>query len=808
MLASTALTLAAAVLAFPAQAQGPAAPAIPAPAGVATLPDFDIPAQPLQDALIGFSRQSGLQIVAADTLVRGRQSTAVLGRLTPSQALERLLMGTGLSGQFTDPKTVTLLPAMSNAGDMTLPEVNVQATAWHAWQPISGYVAPLTTTGTKTDTPLIEAPQSVGVVTRDQIDDQGARTVAQALRYTAGVLPEVRPSARYDTVYVRGFGGQGTNAAYVGFLDGLRQQRGVSYAIPNVDPWLLERIEVLRGPASVLYGQTGAGGLVNLVSRRPTEMPTHEVRVDVGNDGYAQGAFDFGGPLTGDGDFLYRLTGVGQMSDTQYDFSKERRLAIAPAVTWKPDQDTTLTLLANYQYDPDGGFYNFVPATGTVTANPYGTLPSGFFAGDPNWNRYQRRAGSIGYQFERRIDDVWTVRQNFRYQHISSEFRAVSGRAVAANQRTLTRIATQSIEEANTVALDNQVQASFATGPLFHTVLTGLDWSYSSASRKLGSVTAPSLDLFAPVYNVRIPVIPLATTLQDQDQLGGYLQDQMAFGRWRLNIGVRLDRATTETVTVATGARTTQTDNAVTWRTGLLYLFDNGLAPYVSYATSFLPNSGTYSPARGGGAFKPTTGELFETGVKFQPAGYNSFVQAALFQITQQNVLTTDPLNSSYSTQTGEIRSRGFELEGRASLTDSLDLIGTYAYTDARITRSTVAGVSGNQAPSVPEHMASAWADYSFREGRLAGFGIGAGIRYIGSAPGDEANSFRVPGFALFDAAIRYDLGALHDKLKGTQLALNASNLFDKEYISSCSTATTCFFGNRRTVIGSLSYRW
>ncbi|MCQ4158978.1 TonB-dependent siderophore receptor [Roseomonas sp. GC11] len=695
-----------------------------------------------------------------------------------------------------------------DAAATELPEVQVQGTAWKAWQPIRGYVAPLTTTGTKTDTPLIEAPQSLGVVTRDQMDDQGATTVSQALRYTAGVQGEVRPGVRYDSVYVRGFGGQGTDAAYVNYLDGLRQQRGISYAVPNVDPWLLERIEVLRGPASVLYGQSGSGGIVNLVSRRPTEETIHEVRLEAGSHGLAQTAFDLGGKVTEDGTFLYRLSGIARTAGSQVDYNDEQRIAIAPALTWRPDKETTLTILANYQYDPDSGFYGFVPASGTVLANRNGQLHSNFFSGDPNWNHFERRQASIGYQFERQLDDVWTFRQNFRYQHIDSEFRGISIRSISADGRTLARAAALSIEHVDSFALDNQAQAVFRTGGLEHVVLGGLDYSRASAKRRLGQANVSSLSMFSPAYGITVPTINAALTTQIQDQLGTYLQDQMAYGRWHFTLGIRQDFASSETVTRSSGTHTSQFDTATTWRAGALYRFDNGLAPYASYATSFLPNSGTYSPARGGTPFDPTTGQMYEVGVKFQPDGYDSFIQLAGFQITQQNVLTTDPNNTSYSIETGEIRSRGIELEGRATISRNLDLIGTYTYTNAVITSSAVAGVTGNQAPVVPKHMASAWANYRFREGALAGLGVGGGVRYLGTSMGDQANSFHVPAATLYDASIRYDLSRFGGPLEGVEATLNVTNLFDKEYVSSCSSTTACFFGLRRMVLGGIRYTW
>ncbi|WP_245185458.1 TonB-dependent siderophore receptor [Falsiroseomonas frigidaquae] len=729
-----------------------------------------------------------------------------------SVLLPGLLAGPVAFAQTVLPGAETAAPA----GEvLQLPSVEVQATAWRAWEPVPGYVARVTTTGSKTDTPLIEAPQSIGVVTRDQIDDQGAASVAQALRYTAGVLPEVRPSARYDSVFVRGFGGQGTAAAFVNYLDGLRQGRGGAFGVPNTDPWLLERIEVLRGPASVLYGQTGAGGLVNLVSRRPTATPVNEVRLEAGTDALLQTAFDFGGPATEDGRFQYRLTGIARTAENQVDHVGEQRIAIAPSLTWRPGDNTTLTFLASYQNDPEGGFYNFVPATGTVLANPNGRIGRNFFGGDPSYDVFNRTQASIGYQFEHRVDDTWTLRQNFRYAHIDAEVKVLSIRSIA-NQRTGTRLASFVSDHSNAYALDNQAQATFRTGALRHTALFGVDWFRNSARTRQGSSTAVStIDLFDPVYFTANPQINTGLnglTNQELDQLGFYAQDQMALGRWRFNLGVRFDSARIGTTThQASGANATQLsqlDQEVTWRAGALYLFDNGLAPYASYSTSFLPNTGTAAPQRGGGTFDPTTGEQYEVGVKFQPPGMDSFVQLAGFHIRQQNVLTADTVYATYSTPTGEIRSQGIELEGRASLDDNLDLIGTYAYIDAEITRSTTAGVTGNRVPQVPNHIASGWANYRFTEGPLRGLGLGGGVRYIGSTYGNDTNTFEVDDVTLFDAAIRYDLGARFERARGVELSLNAANIADKEYIASCNSVTNCYFGNGRTVLAGLRMRW
>ncbi|WBV45291.1 TonB-dependent siderophore receptor [Pseudoroseomonas cervicalis] len=735
--------------------------------------------------------------------------------MIPTFPLRSLLLASAALSVLGLPAAAQTSPAAEAAEGVVLPNLDVQATAWRAWEHTPGYVAPVTTTGSKTDTPLIEAPQSVGVVTRDQIDDQAPLSVSQALRYTAGVLPEVRPSARYDSVFVRGFGGQGTGAAFVNFLDGLRQGRGLYFGVPATDPWLLERIEVLRGPASVLYGQTGVGGLVNLVSRRPSADHINEVRLEAGSNALMQTAFDLGGKLTEDGRYTYRLTGIARTANTQYDHAEEERIAIAPAITWRPDDSTTLTVLASYQNDPRGGFYNFVPATGSALPNRNGRLPRSFFGGDPAFDKYTREQAAIGYQLEHRLDDVWTLRQNFRYSHIDAEVNVISIRSVAADGRTATRSATFVSDHANAFALDNQAQASFSTGALHHTALFGIDWQRTSARGRQGLGSAPTLDIFAPVYQQYVPAIwtdASGITNQNLDQLGFYAQDQVALGRWRFNVGLRYDRASIGTTTHQSSgadlASTSQHDDELTWRVGALYLFDNGLAPYASYSTSFLPNTGLQAPQRGAGTFDPTTGEQYEVGVKFQPPGMNSFVQLAAFHITQQNVLTRDPVYTTYSVTQGEIRSRGIELEGRASLSNNLDLLGAYSYIDAEITKSNNPGVAGSRVPQVPNHIASGWANYRFLEGPLRGLSIGGGARYLSATYGNDTNTFKVGSATLFDAALRYDLGARFERAEGVELAVNASNIADKDYVASCSSASACYYGTGRMILGSVRARW
>lgn len=684
----------------------------------------------------------------------------------------------------------------------------IEVQSERAGGPVNGYVARRSDTATKTDTPLIETPQSVSVITRDQIEDQGATTVSQALRYSASVLGETRLSSggRYDSVFIRGFGGGGSGAGFVNYLDGLRLQRGINYLVPAYEAWGLERIEVLRGPSSVIFGQVKPGGIVNLVSKRPKDEPHGEIQFRAGTFSRSELAFDIGGPVDPAKTWLYRVVGLGRAADTQVDSTRDERIFIAPSLTYRPNAATSFTLLTAFQRDPETGFYGFVPAVGTVLPSRAGKIRSEFFPGEPNSEGYSRNQASIGYSFEHRFNDVFSFRQNTRYTDLESRLRTVAIASIATDQKTLTRRVTVANEKARTAAIDNQLQADFRTGPLTHKVLFGADGYWTQANSFTGTGgTVQTLDFTNPVYGRTPFVLPtLAGTDQSTQQYGLYLQDQIKLDRLSLLVGGRFDRALSRTRALSTGVLTKQDDDARTGRVALMYNFDNGFAPYASYSTSFEPQTGT---GYNGTAFKPTEGEQYEAGFKYQPPGYNLSFQAAVYQLTQTNVLTTDTAHPTYQIQTGEVRSRGVELEARATLFDSFDLVASYAYTDAEVTKSNSVDL-GKRPMVVPRNMAALWGHYTFKTGLFAGLGLGAGVRYVGSGAGDAGNTFFTPDYTLVDAALSYDLAVANAALKGWKVQVNAQNLFDKEYISGCYSSVQCSFGLRRTVLATLSYRW
>ena len=679
---------------------------------------------------------------------------------------------------------------------MQLPTVNIEGQQERANGPVDGYIARRSATGTKTDTPLIETPQSISVITRDQMAVQDAQTVGQAMRYTAGVEAESRAKigGGAEIYYGRGF-------ILDRYLNGLQVQGSTGFITPAFDPYMLERVEVLRGPSSVLYGANTPGGLVNMVSKMPTTTPLYDFMFQAGNRQSFQGGFDVGGPVAGSDTLFYRLTGIGKTADNQVDYTNMQRISIAPALTWRPDNDTTITLLLNYQYDPNVGLYNFVPAAGTVTPNINGRIGANLFAGEPNFNQYERQQVSAGYMAEHRFNDVFTVRQNFRYLYTAGALGQVLPAALDVDQATLFRYSAADKESTGTISLDNQGEARFSTGPVRHTILAGVDFQHTNFDGRISSGLAGDLNVYAPVYSQYLDTLyPFQNTKQSLDQFGLYAQDQMRWGRVALVLSGREDWANSHTTDNLVPSVSDQDDTHFSGRVGLVYLFDNGIAPYVSYSTSFQPTIGVNAS---GTPFKPTTGEQWEVGMKYQPPGYTSFGMVSLYNLTQQNALTVDPNNVLFQTQTGEIRSRGVELSTTLNLFDGFNLIGAFAYNDPTVTKSN--GPDKDKMPVfVPNTLASGWGDYTVQSGALEGVQFGAGVRYVGWTFGDAANTLRVPSYTLVDGRIGYDLSKLSNELQGWRVALNGSNLLNTKYVSSCSGDVNCVIGLRRTILASV----
>jgi iron complex outermembrane recepter protein len=671
--------------------------------------------------------------------------------------------------------------------------------------PANSFVAKTSAAATKTDTPILETPQSISVVTREQLDTRDAKTMVEALQYVPGIYTHPGgKDPRFDQYQIRGFDAQG-NAA---FRDGLKELgSAANFNHFRTEPYGLERIDVIRGPASVLYGQIAPGGLVNAITKRPTSETIREVQGKIGTNDLFEGAFDLSGASDPSAEFMFRLTGLVRNSDAQIahfaDFVPDDRLFIAPSFTWRPDDDTTFTVLTDFQRDESGNAFPIPIATLSPTFQILDVNALPLFMGDPSFNKFEQDQFRLGYQFEHRFNDVFTVRQGLRYGEIDLDYRylTVANVLFQGGSPTQNRVARTIDEQTRTFTVDNQLQTKVSTGAVKHTILTGLDYQHFGLDTVTYGGPAPSLNIRNPIYwqNVPTPTTRVASTDQKASQIGVYAQEQAKLDDWVLTFGGRYDWANMDSLNRINNRLSKADDEAFTGRAGLAYVFDMGLAPYISYSESFLPTTGTDFF---GNPFAPTTGQQYETGLKFEPLGSRSRLTLALFDITQQNVLTPDPTPGriGFNVQTGEIRSRGFEAEAVTNVVEGFNLIATYTKLDVEVTKSTTTATIGKAPIVTPEELASIFADYTFQTGPLAGFGFGAGARYVGKSYMDNVNLISNDAYTVADAALHYT----YDDVT---LALNVSNLFNREE-TTCTTAGGCQYISPQIVTSSVRYRW
>ncbi len=667
---------------------------------------------------------------------------------------------------------------------------------------VKGVVARKTRTGSKTATDITEVPQAVSVVGREEIDAQGAQKADEALRYTAGVFAQpFGPDSDTNWIFIRGFQATATGI----YMDDLQLY---SYAFGGfyVDSFGLERIEVLKGPASVLYGGTNPGGMINFVSKRPTFERKRYVETGINDAGNAYLGFDIGDVASND-TVSYRMTGKVGGGNTYSDNQDGWRGFLSPSITWKPDEQTSLTILGNYSHiDENHNGGSFLPYEGTVVdyidsqGVNHGRIRPDFNPTETSVDLYNREQGSIGYEFEHTFDNQWTVRSNLRYgaAHIKEVNIYPSGWASDAQ---LTRIDFAHNSKVETLLADNQIEGKVETGPIEHTILAGLDYKYynidqAQASAPFGST--PTVDPFDPVYGQPLPA---RLTYLNQDltlrTLGLYGQDQMRFGDgWLVTLNGRYDWSRLETVNGPTDytnatTRGERSDGSLSGRAGLAYEFANGVTPYASIATFFNPAIGTLAD---GELFKPEEGVQYEVGVKYRPSFIDGLFTASLFDLTRQNVTVADLGTPDLfdQIQTGEVRSRGIELEGKVNVTDDFKLTAAFTAYDIDITKDTNASLIGKTPFIVPEIFASASADYTFRGGWYDGITVGGGVRYIGSSWADSDNKLKVPAVTLADLKLGY-------KRDNWGVDLNVTNLFDKTYVSSCQGELVCSYGEGRS---------
>lgn len=653
---------------------------------------------------------------------------------------------------------------------LALEEMQVTASAERADGPVQGYRATRSASATRTDTAIHETPQSISVVPAQVVEDIGATRLEDALDYAGGVE--------------RGnnFGGQGLTEFLVrGFStqEFYRNGFAVNRGYPNMpDASTLERIEVLRGPASMLYGRGDPGGTFNIVSKQPQAERRTVLGSQVNTDGLRRGTLDTTGALDDSAAFTYRLNLVAEGSDSFRDHVESERYNIAPVLRWQLSDDTALILEGDYMHNRhplDRGLTRY--------QNQAGDLPRDRFLGEESAGKLTNQNATTQLRLEHQLDGQWMLRGGVQYLDGSLDGGAVENNGLAADGRTVGRNYSERWLNWNDLAVQANLEGHFDAAGLAHTLLLGVEfdeYNYDSQIDRSGGATSDfPLDLYDPIYGQPLPALTRTTTYDDENlkSYAFFLQDQIALTeRLTAQVGARLERFEQRYDNKLTPAGSwDQAHNAVSPRFGLIYDLTDALAVYANTSRSFKPNRGA---DRSSQAFDPEKGIAHEVGIKYDLPEHDLSVTAALFHITKENVLTSDPLDSNYQVAAGEARSRGFDISVAGNITPQWRVIGGYAYVDAEVTESSSVSMPvGTRLANVPRHSFNLLDTYEFAEGPLAGLGVGMGVKYVGNRKGSASNS----AFDM-DAYTTVDLLAYYPLTERVRLNLNLNNLFDEEY--------------------------
>jgi iron complex outermembrane recepter protein len=664
---------------------------------------------------------------------------------------------------------------------IVLDAITLTATTDVSVQP-EGYVSEYSQAATKSDTPIAEMQQSVSVVTTDQVKDQGAENLGQALGYTAGVHAQpfgIDP--RFDTPYIRGF--RADNAQYV---NGLRQGR--YFGAIGQELYGMQQIEVLRGPSSSLYGAGSPLGVINQVQKRAQAYDFGEAGVGYDSNQSRQLFFDVNRAPSET--LSWRLTGIGRDDNTQIDDLTNKRGYLAGAVRWSPDAATTIDIMANYAKDsplsPTG-----VPFALTQSAD--GDYLRDLYTGQKDWDDSDRTSSSFSLELSHEFDNGWRLSQGFRYEKLDWDYRSTYAIAVTGAD-TFSRGSSRQEEDSETISLDTRLSGEAMTGQALHKLLFGVDIRQYDAYESSQFGTASDLNWRDPDYYAGGRTFFGDPNAGDSKlrQVGIYAQDEVEYGNWRGSLGLRYDWV--EQTGERYGSVSEYKDNKVTGRIGLGYVMANGLTPYASYSTSFDPQAGQDID---GNALRPTEGEQWELGVKYQPTAFDGLITASLYDLRQKNV-NRSVLEGGISgiRQIGEVKSRGLEIEATAEIADAWKLRAGYAYNKTEQVAPEGDPLNGNQLADAPNHIASIWLDREFANGLR----VGGGVRYIGDRFIDAANS------AELDSVTLVDLGAAYSR-DNVEMSLNLTNVTDEVYVSACGFSY-CSYGEGRTVSAKVTYKW
>lgn len=764
-------------------------------ASAAPVQQYTVSSGPLNQVLNQFAQQAGVLLSYDPAVVAGKRGAGLQGNYSVEQGFQQILSNSGLSAQYSADGSVTLVQRTASE------PVPVSAPVVAKNDRIVVTAPP--NTAMKLDVPISETPRAVSVVTEQQIEERGAQKIDQALRYSSGILATpYGPDNKAEWVTIRGFSDQSR------FQNGLATLNEDGFYGQQIEPFGVERIEVLKGPASVLYGQNPPGGLVNVITKRPTRLPQGKVELEYGSNDYRHLAVDSAGPLNDDGSVLYRVVALARDTSGEMDFSKSKRLYLAPSVTFL-GEDTELTVLASYMDTKSDTTNGFKLPYGTLHGTPFGKVGYKTSLGEPGLNRHDTQQFNLGYEFTHHLNDTWTFHQNLNYTYLNLDLRNAYAISMV-DERRADRGLTYRDGFAQNWATDNRLVGEWQWEDIENTLLLGFDYRrantqshdadlspYNSAQYRF--INDP-IDIFNPVYgNYTLNDDQLSYHRSGRHQNGYYIQNQIKYDdRLIFLLGGRYDQSKSRTQNEIMGIDSRTDDSKFTKSAGVIYLFDNGVSPYISYAESFLPIADYDASGR---QYKPTMGKQTEVGVKYTPSGFNGYASAAVFNLNQDNILTTDINNPIRRVQAGEARSRGVELELSGEVYSGLSVTANYTYNKVETTKSGTVEEVGKRLAGLPLHSASAWATYAF-SGSLEGLTVGSGVRYVGSSFGDkvESRNLKVPAYTLWDAMIAYDFS------KDWRLQVNATNLTNREYVSACDF--WCYYGEGRNVNVNVSYRW
>jgi iron complex outermembrane recepter protein len=624
-----------------------------------------------------------------------------------------------------------------------------------------GYVVPNSSVGTRTNTPLQDVLQSIQVIPRQVIEDQNVNTLDEVLRN------------------VNGGGSRGFDRGI--FTDGATRANNNFRSVPNLGN--VEQVEVLDGPASVLYGRGGPGGVVNLTTKLPLRDPFYEIAGTIGNYDDYRGNIDLTGPLDERKLALYRLNINYENIGSFIDFVNTKKFTIFPTLSFQVSENTTLILEGSYERQSRKEAVG-LPLIGTLDDNPLGEVSRSRFLGEPE-SKSESTTINIGYRLEHKFSEDWALRNRFRANFVEDANRGVRADSLEEDNRTVIGGSFDSRSDDQLFTLQTEVLGKVQTGIVQHELLLGLELQRSiSKFRGEFPEETRAIDLFDPDYlnGSEFDAFfgdfePTFDDIETLQTIGVYAQNLLSIGKQvKILLGGRFDQVFQNLEDDITGSSDYSEPSAFSPRVGIVYKPIEPVSLYASWSRSFEPQLGR---DRERNPFIPIEGEQFEVGVKTEFLNRRLALNLSAYQITRQNDFLPDPVDSDFDIQTGEQRSRGIEFDVTGQPLPGLRLIAGYAYTDSIITKGTP-DIEGNQRENVPKHQANVWAVYEIQSGALEGFGLGAGLFFVGDRQGDSENTFTLPNYLLTNAVIYY-------RQDRWRVQLNIDNLFDVEYFPSRS---------------------